>query len=43
MLLASLVRGDDKRLQAHNNRMHSNSKKRHSFLAQLFTAGDARR
>lgn len=43
MLLASLMRGDDKRLKAHNNRMHSDSKKRRSFLAQLFSAGDARR
>ncbi len=26
-----------------NNRMHSDSKKRRSFVALLFTAGDARR
>lgn len=26
-----------------NNRMHSYSKKRRSFLALLFTAGDAKR
>jgi hypothetical protein len=26
-----------------NNRMHSDSKKRRSFLDLLFTAGDARR
>jgi len=26
-----------------NNRMHSDSKKRRSFLALLFAAGDARR
>lgn len=26
-----------------NNRMHSDSKTRRSFLALLFTAGDARR
>ncbi len=42
-MLASLMRGDDKRLQAHNNRMHSDSKKRCSCLALLFAAGDAHR
>ena len=29
--------------KAHNNRMHSDSKKRRSFLALLFASGDARR
>ena len=29
--------------KAANNRMHSDSKKRRSFLALLFAAGDARR
>lgn len=43
MLLASLMRGDDKRLQAHNNGMHSDSKKRRSFLAQIFSVDDSRR
>jgi hypothetical protein len=27
----------------HNNRIHSDSKKRRSFLALLFAAGDAKR
>jgi hypothetical protein len=27
----------------HNNRIHSDKKKRRSFLALLFSAGDARR
>ena len=29
--------------KTHNNRMHSDSKKRRSFLALLFAAGDAKR
>lgn len=31
------------RMQASNNRMHADSKKRRSFVALLFAAGDARR
>jgi hypothetical protein len=29
--------------ETHNNHMHSDSKKRRSFLAMLFAAGDVRR
>lgn len=31
------------RIRSPNNRMHSDSKKRRSFLALLFAAGDAKR
>ncbi len=30
-------------MQKHNNRMHSDIKKRYSFLALLFAASDAKR
>jgi len=30
-------------MKSHNNHMHSGSKKRRSFLALLFAAGDVKR